>query len=162
MKSTHRMQVFRYYPDKLYGFVRDVNGDEFFFHLSAFKPGDKVDDVRCVGCPGSPRCRVDDPPPQPILGEAVDVVGDPTPTGRGAPRAESVTRLLTPRRRTGVVESFIPERRYGFVRGDDGQDYHLHGSEVLDGQLPLPGNRVVFYPGIRNARPRACYVKVCR
>ena len=46
--------------------------------------------------------------------------------------------------------------------GSDHISYHLHESEVVDGRLPVTGRQVVFYPGLREGRPRACHVKVCR
>jgi len=26
----------------------------------------------------------------------------------------------------GVVKTFLPEKKYGFIRGDDGKDYFFH------------------------------------
>lgn len=140
------MRIFRYYPDKLYGFCQGDKGEEFFFHLSAFHPGDSLDDL----------------PIPPILGEPVLVEGDLS-NGQGkAPRALSVTRLNPPRLLTGVVDSFDPSRHYGFICGEDGVDYHLHDSEVQEGRMPSKGASVEFYPGLREGRPRACHVKVLR
>ncbi|MCC8067008.1 MAG: cold shock domain-containing protein [Clostridiales bacterium] len=31
----------------------------------------------------------------------------------------------------GVVKAWYPERGYGFVTGDDSQDYFVHWSEIL-------------------------------
>lgn len=160
--SEYRMRVFRYYPDKLYGFCRDEEGNEFFFHLSTFQPGPPGDVTRCSSCAGPPRCHLDDHPPPPILDEPVVVSGELAPQGAKAARAKSVTREKPPRMMLGVVETFDPQRRYGFVKGSDGVDYHLHDSEIIDGRLPLAGSSVVFFPGHREGRPRACHVRVCR
>lgn len=44
----------------------------------------------------------------------------------------------------GTVKSFLPSKGYGFVRGDDGNDYYLHGRDMLDGHAPRQGLRVAF------------------
>ena len=155
------MQVLRYYPEKLYGFAYNEDG-EFFFHLSVFQPGSPVDIVRCASCLGAPHCALDEHPPPPILGEPVTVSGELGLPDEKAARAEKVVRDKSPRMLAGVVASFDSSRRYGFVTGSDGVDYHLHDSEVIDGRLPLKGMSVVFYPGLRQGRPRACHVRVCR
>lgn len=77
-----------------------------------------------------------------------------------APRAFRVERIDTPLFVSGMVETFNEERGWGFARGNDGQSYHLHRSEVEGGRLPMAGKRVEFYAGFRKGRPRACYVKV--
>ena len=82
-------------------------------------------------------------------------------TGR-APRASRVTRCDVPVLLLGVVESFDAVRRYGFVQGTDQVSYHLHQSEIFRGRLPLAGNQTTFFAGVREGRPRACHVKVCR
>lgn len=157
----YKMRVIKYIPTKLYGFCRGDSGFEVFFHLAVFQPGGEVVAVKCRNCTGPPRCSVGTEGPPPILGEPVEVQaqqGD----GSRAPRATSVARVITPRMITGIVESFDSQRRYGFIRGSDEISYHLHESEVLDGRLPLAGRQVVFFPGIREGRPRACHIRVCR
>jgi len=153
--------VYRYYPEKLYGFCQSKAG-EFFFHLSSFQLGEDVGVCRCTTCPGEPWCQVDTHPPPPILGELVTATGVMVRGETGAPRAIKVARLETPHMLTGVVEIFLTQKRYGFIRGSDGVEYHLHDSEVLDGRLPLKGSKVTFFPGQREDRPRACHVRVCR
>ena len=160
---SFRMRVLKYIPAKLYGFCYDKDtGFEVFFHLATFQPGQAVEVARCMGCPGPPRCQLLIDPPPPILGEWVKVecaAGEP---GGRAPRAERVEREGTPTMLAGVVESFDHLRRYGFVMGTDQVSYHLHESEIIDGRLPVTGGQVVFFPGWRADRPRACHVKVCR
>jgi len=56
---------------------------------------------------------------------------------------------------------FDAQRGFGFVVGEDGVSYHLHTSEILDHKIPLKGQTVMFFPGVRQGRPRACHVKVC-
>lgn len=158
----HQMRVLRYYPDKLYGFCHDEEGNEFFFHLSTFQPGPVVDVTRCPSCRGAPRCQIDSHPPPPILDEPVLVTGDLAPKGARTARATQVVRMVPPRMLLGIVETFDHQRRYGFLKGSDGVDYHIHDSEILDGRLPLLGSTVVFFPGHREGRPRACHIRVCR
>jgi len=44
----------------------------------------------------------------------------------------------------GTVRSFLPTKGYGFVRGDDGNDYFLHEQDMPKGLAPHPGQRVTF------------------
>lgn len=32
---------------------------------------------------------------------------------------------------TGIVKTFLPEKQYGFIKGDDGKDYFFHESNLL-------------------------------
>jgi len=161
--SDRKMRVLKYIPSKLYGFLRDdADGFEVFFHLATFQPSSGVEPPRCSSCPGAPRCSLTADPPPPILGELVSVTWPADSPAGKAPRASLVTREVPATAVVGVVESFDTARRYGFVMGSDGVSYHLHESEISDGRLPLTGGHVVFYPGLREGRPRACHVKVCR
>jgi cold shock CspA family protein len=133
------MTVYRYYPQQQYGFARCSQG-EMFFHLSSFHDGG-------TGIP-------------PLLGESVLVEGVLGPTHRRSLRAARVTRLIPPVALVGEVVSYNHNNRYGFVLTPNGDAYHLHTSEVLDGRLPLVGDRVHFYHGLREEKPRACYVRI--
>ena len=105
------MRVCKYLPEKLYGFVADEQGNEVFFHLGAFQPGDNA----MVS------------PPPPVLGERVEVeIDEESRAGKRAPRAKRVVRVASPIQIEGIVESFDPSRGYGFIAGEDGQVYHLH------------------------------------
>ena len=44
---------------------------------------------------------------------------------------------------TGVVRSFMPERGFGFIRGNDGRDYFVHRKSVAGGEL-VDGQQVEF------------------
>ena len=156
------MRVQKYIPAKLYGFCEDSDsGRQVFFHLRMFELGPTLDLDRCLMCPRDGCTWLQYPPP-PILGEEVDVLVDWELAKPGqAPRAQRVHRLHTPQALSGKVEIFDPHRGFGFVMGEDGESYHLHKSEILDNRLPLPGQLVMFYAGIRQGRPRACHVKVC-
>lgn len=160
------MRVVKYLPDKLYGFCQGDTGEgEVFFHLAVFQPGGDIQPLHCPHCPEHLSCEQNVAAPPPILGEVVTVAYDPHPLGedaKRAPRASYVQREHTPSRVLGVVESFDPVRRYGFALGDDQVSYHLHQCEIIDGKLPLMGDTVAFFPGLRAGRPRACHVKVCR
>lgn len=158
------MKVHRYFPEKLYGFCKDDSGLEFFFHLSVFDLGDpcSIEHRRCPKCPGQPRCPLVSAAPPPILGERVLVQANAPDTVGRATKADRVSRTHPPLLLPGVVESFVALKRYGFIKGEDQISYHLHESEVIHGRQPFTGNRVLFYPGEREGKPRACHVVVCR
>lgn len=159
------MRVLKYIPDRMFGFVVDDSGQEVFFHLGSFDPGSVwLTPSLCTSCHYSGSCLWASFPPPPILGEEVDVVLDTRPAKDAdkAPRAVKVARRVGPPTMTGVVDTFDPQRGYGFVKGEeDGVSYHLHSSEILDGRIPRPGQRVMFFAGLRTGKPRACHVKVC-
>lgn len=157
------MNVHKYIPDKLYGFCVDREGNQAFFHLGVFHPGSDVNISQvCKDCPTGGECTWLQSPPPPVLGEKVEVEIDLTSTREGkAPRASKVVRLNSPKVCTGKVCTFDAVRGFGFVDDRSGVSYHLHRSEILDGKIPLTGQRVVFYAGVRQGRPRACHVKVC-
>ncbi|ORE47709.1 cold-shock protein [Pseudomonas aeruginosa] len=46
-------------------------------------------------------------------------------------------------RLTGVVRSFMPEKGFGFIQGDDQRDYFVHASSV-DGGILVDGQAVEF------------------
>lgn len=155
------MRVSKYIPDKMYGFCVD-GSIEVFFHLGVFQPGPDTPQVSCPTCPGPPRCTNLPQAPPPVLGEDVHVVFESEPGSLRAPRATRVERVAPPQILLGLVQSFDPVRRYGFIQGTDHVTYHLHQSEIVDGKLPLVGDKAVFFPGVREGKPRACHVKVCR
>jgi cold shock CspA family protein len=132
----------------MYGFA-EAGKERVFFHLEAFAAGNWPS--------------IDLSPP-PILGEEVLVDYDlgGVRAEDKAPRARRVERLGSPIAVKGVVESFNPDNGWGFALGDDGTSYYLHRSEVEEGRLPLPGQAVQFYQGMKRGRPRACYVRVGR
>jgi len=140
------MHVHKYIPHKMYGFAIDSSGEQTFFHLGSFHPGQF--DL--------------DPPPPPILGEPVEVELDREKADNKARRASRVQRVQQPTALAGRVESFDTERGYGFIEGHDSVSYHLHRSEILNNRVPLPGNKVRFFAGIRQGRPRACHVLILR
>lgn len=153
----------KYIPNRLFGFAGDDSGFEVFFHLGAFHPGPELlDHPRCNQCPND-GCGLSSTPPPPILGELVIATCDENPSeATNRPRATSVSRITVPTQVAGIVDIYDPARGYGFVRGTDGVSYHLHQSEIADGRMPLTGGSVVFFAGMRNSRPRACHVRVCR
>src|SRR3989344_7336546 len=155
------MRVSKYLPEKLYGFCQEGT-IEVFFHLAVFQPGVDILTEKCPRCPGPPHCGADALAPPPILGEGVLVVFEPNPVPDKAPRAVRVTREAVPMMLLGTVESFDSVRRYGFIQGTAHVSYHLHQSEIVEGRLPLLGKQATFFPGVREGRPRACHVRMCR
>jgi len=158
------MVVTKYLPDKLFGFA-EGSDLRVFFHLRVFTTAAFLPQApyRCLTCPQAPRCQWGHITPPPILGEQVQVTvaEGSTQTSGQDPPATQVIRVAAPEGRSGVVETFDPDRGYGFILGGDDKSYHLHRSEILDGRLPIQGQRVVFYAGMREGRPRACHVRVC-
>lgn len=133
MQTTIQM----YTPKGLYGFLSNPDGEDLYFHLSAFDPGSYVGDA----------------PVPPIIGEQVEAVVE---NGK----VIQCNRLDTPELKTGVVDWFDSDKGYGFI-AHDGAQIFLHRSEVLEGRLPLKGRRVSFYVSDKtNKQKRACYVSV--
>ena len=148
------LRVAKYIPDRMYGFLQDEQGNEVFFHLRVFRPtpeGLKSSILR----PGQ---ELETPPP-PVLGELVQVEMD---TESDRPRASKVIRLTLPTLAYGKVDAFDAARGYGFIHGNDAEQtsYHLHRCEVLEGRMPLPGQKVEFFVGERQGKPRACHIKI--
>lgn len=160
-ESTRRLRVYKYIPERMYGFAGDGTG-EVFFHLRVFQPGSVWDHpTKCQSC-SDEGCVWSDAPPLPIIGEEVEVIVEDGDSNRGAPRAAKVSRTNTPMTGQGQVETFDANLGYGFIRGFDGESYYLHRSEVQEGRMPLAGQIVMFYVGSRKGRPRACHVKICK
>lgn len=134
------LTVAKYFPNRMFGFLRSAEDEEVFFHLGDFDGHFWSD-------------------PPPIVGEQVEATVQETEEGK-APKAVQVRRLNEPTPVEGQVDSFSTENGWGFIAGDDGQSYYLHRSEVLEGRLPMKGQRVAFYGGFKNRRPRACYVTI--
>lgn len=154
-----KMCIHKYIPNSLYGFAIDEDGQQVFFHLGAFNsPLSHEIPARCRSCG---KCTWGESSPPPILGETVLVDGLSETPPNLAPRAKSVFRDQKPVVVEGVVDVFDANRGFGFVRGHDNIIYHLHRSEMVDGRLPVPGHKVMFYAGVRQGKPRACHVKVC-
>ena len=138
------MRVAKYVPRDMYGFCEDDEGNRVFFHLSRF--ADFVTDY----------------PTPPIVGEPVEVfvpVDLDFNAEDRAPRAERVVRMEAPKRLSGKVTRFSPDRGYGFVLGEDQVSYYLHRVEVGDSRIPSRNTRVTFVPGMSRGKHRACQVQ---
>jgi len=165
MPDPRQMRVLKYIPEKLYGFAGDAVG-QVFFHLGVFDPkGGWMRHPQCENCPrgGCPWTKT---PPPPVPGELVLITLEdgsvPCPVeGQHAPRAVRAERVHAPVATRGTVETFDAQRGYGFILGDDRKNYYLHRCEVTENKIPLPGQRVMFYAGTREDRPRACHVRIC-
>jgi cold shock CspA family protein len=138
------MRVVKYLPKKLYGFLEDEQGSQYFFHLGAFSPTLNWLEV-----------------PPPILGERVTVEIQATArqADKPSPRVLKVVRSDKPKKVQGVLETFDSQRGYGFCKGLDGVSYHIHISELIEDRILLPGDKIVFFAGTRKERPRACHIK---
>ena len=51
----------------------------------------------------------------------------------------------------GRVTSFLTEKGYGFIRGDDGRDYFVHLDDVA-GHVPLVDSQVVMFETTTTAK----------
>ena len=132
------MRVIMFSPQRGYGLANDEENNTVFFAASVFerlKPGG----------------------PPPVLGEEVTVM-DVQNTPKNYPRANRVLRCERPTILGGVVKRFDSKGGWGFVIGDDGTEYFLHRSDIATSTIPIPGGRVVFYPCLREGKPRACHV----
>jgi len=147
MAEQGTLIVTKYIPGKMYGFVGySEDTSTAFFHLGDFQ---------------SPFPQ--EPFPPPIVGEEVRILeyhvqGDP----QKLPKAKKVYRINPVRIVTGVVTVYDHSRGFGFIQGDDGEQYYLHATEILHGRLPIPGLRVKFYVGQRKKKPRACFIEVLK
>ena len=45
---------------------------------------------------------------------------------------------------SGTVKSWSPSQGWGFIEGDDGEDYYIHASKVRKGQSISHNSRVKF------------------
>ena len=132
------MRISMYSPDRGYGFVTD-GGTTVFFSATAFerlKPGG----------------------PPPVLGELVEVLGIELKEGKTHPRAKRVMRRAKPSILGGIVKRFDAKGGWGFVIGDDGEEYFLHRSDIASTTMPVIGGRAIFYPCKRQGKSRACHV----
>lgn len=125
-------------PSGMYGFAVSPDGDEVFFHAQDFH--------RLA--PGGP---------PPVLGESVEVAEIDADAGN-RPQARVVKRLQAQDLIQGRVKSFDSNKGWGFISYDGGQAF-LHASETMSGWLPIIGTTVEFFLGVRQGRPRACWVR---
>ena len=45
----------------------------------------------------------------------------------------------------GTVKWFNTTKRFGFIKGDDGEEYFVHNSQLPDGVKELKDNEEVFF-----------------
>jgi cold shock CspA family protein/predicted RNA-binding Zn-ribbon protein involved in translation (DUF1610 family) len=60
----------------------------------------------------------------------------------------------------GKIKWFSAEKGYGYIVGDDGQDYYFNVTEVKGAELPSNGDAVTFVPGQGRKGPRAAAVEI--
>lgn len=61
----------------------------------------------------------------------------------------------------GTIKKLTPDRGFGFIRGDDGQEYFFHRSEVRGGlrfDELHEGQGVIFEPRQGEKGPRAAEI----
>lgn len=138
-----KLRIAKFFPSKLYGFVALPSGEEAFFHVGDFSPGDWEN-------------------PLPIPGELVEVKSEiEYRKGRTAPRVSGLLRTEAPTYVRGVIETFNPEKGWGFALGENQESYYLHRSEFLSTEkIPQVGGQVRFYAGTKKNRNRACYIEL--
>ncbi len=62
---------------------------------------------------------------------------------------------------TGVVKFFNGDKNFGFIVGEDGIDYFVHDSDILDDSIwPEMGSKCQFEVGESTKGPKAINVKV--
>ena len=59
----------------------------------------------------------------------------------------------------GKVKFFNAQKNFGFINGDDGTDYFVHGSSVEGGVLLKEGDKVSFSVINGDRGPKADHVK---
>lgn len=121
--------VERYLPGEHYGFCR-VGSNSVHFHAGNFHRT----------APGEPG---------PVLGEPVRVEGN------GA--RFRVYRTQEPVREVGTVKSYDSTKGWGFVTYGDDKTAFLHASDFAFPWLPVISQRVEFYLGSNQGKPRACW-----
>ncbi|MFH1722011.1 MAG: cold shock domain-containing protein [Candidatus Altiarchaeota archaeon] len=60
----------------------------------------------------------------------------------------------------GTVKFFNSTKNFGFINGDDGQDYFVHGSAIKDEKNLKEGDRVTFDSVEGDRGPKAENVKI--
>lgn len=62
----------------------------------------------------------------------------------------------------GTIKSFLPEKGYGFIRGEDGKDFHFHANSLQTGDIEhiFDGAFVEFEPAATPKGYRARSIKV--
>ena len=63
----------------------------------------------------------------------------------------------------GTISRRIADKGFGFIKGENGQEYFLHRSAVRDGSVfepPRDGQPMTFDPGQGEKGPRAEDVRV--
>jgi len=46
----------------------------------------------------------------------------------------------------GIIKWFNEEKGFGFILGDDGNEYFLHASKIPDGVIPKENDKIEFNP----------------
>lgn len=164
MLTTYEMIIYKYIPDRLYGFAQMLDSkQQVFFHLGVFDPGLQWETLPdCKTCVQT-SCTWATHAPPPVTGEHVQVTTDLEQVVQGnvVPRATKVVRMAIQKPLKGTVKSFDNQRGYGFVVDSENVVHYIHKSEIVDHRIPFPAQTVMFFAGFRDSKSRACHVKVC-
>ena len=60
----------------------------------------------------------------------------------------------------GTVKWFNRIKRFGFIEGDDGEEYFFHQSAIIDDKSPNEGDKVSFETTVTNKGKQAKDVKL--
>ncbi len=62
---------------------------------------------------------------------------------------------------SGVIKFFNNEKNFGFITAEDGTEYFVHGSDILDDSIwPETGSKCQFEIGTNRRGPCATKVRV--
>ncbi|MBC3765113.1 cold shock domain-containing protein [Neptunicella marina] len=61
----------------------------------------------------------------------------------------------------GTIRTYLPEKKYGFIKGDDGKDYFFHEDEFRDKSHVIKLSEQVFVDFEQQATPKGYKAKNC-
>ena len=138
---------------------------EISLYVQAKHYGFAVHSGRSVYFQAGDFCRLTPGGPPPILGEEVEVEGLGTRSGGNLPQARRVSRTVCPSLLLGRVQSFDPDKGWGFANlAESEQILFFHASDLLEPWVPSVGAQIKFYSGHKpgHNRARACWVRPLR
>jgi cold shock CspA family protein len=61
----------------------------------------------------------------------------------------------------GTIKTYLPEKKYGFILGDDGKNYFFHASEFYSAALEKNISENAFVEFEQHATPKGYSAKKC-